>query len=175
VLSTNIGQRAILACTPAGNVLWELALIDDATIDLLKGLGGVAAIAISHPHYYTTMVEWSRAFGGVPIHLHEADRQWVMRADPAVQSWGDTKPIAPGLVLGFGWEATSTHRPALGGLEGRSRRTALGRLCRRGDCQRHFELLRDRPGGMGRLPDFRLHRRGLADLDYPGRTASLRT
>jgi hypothetical protein len=65
-----IGQRAILAHTPAGNVLWDcLALIDDATLDLLKGLGGVAAIAISHPHYYTTMVEWSRALGGVPIHL----------------------------------------------------------------------------------------------------------
>src|SRR5215831_12960702 len=61
-----IGQRAILARTPAGNVLWEcLALIDDATVDLLNGLGGVKAIAISHPHYYTTMVEWSRALGGV--------------------------------------------------------------------------------------------------------------
>jgi hypothetical protein len=96
-----IGQRAILARTPAGNVLWDcLALIDDATVDLLKGLGGVAAIAISHPHYYTTMVEWSRALGAVPIHLHAADRQWVMRADPAVQFWeGDTKPIAPGLTL----------------------------------------------------------------------------
>ena len=96
-----IGQRAILARTPAGNVLWEcLALIDDATVDLLKGLGGVAAIAISHPHYYTTMVEWSRALGGVPIHLHAADRQWVMRPDPAVQFWeGDTKPIGPGLTL----------------------------------------------------------------------------
>ena len=35
-----IGQRAILARTPAGNVLWDcLALIDDATVDLLKGLG----------------------------------------------------------------------------------------------------------------------------------------
>ena len=96
-----IGQRAILARTPAGNVLWEcLALIDDATVDLLKGLGGVAAIAISHPHYYTTMVEWSRALGGVPIYLHAADRQWVMRADPAVHFWeGDTKPIGPGLAL----------------------------------------------------------------------------
>jgi hypothetical protein len=96
-----IGQRAILAHTPAGNVLWDcIALIDDATIDLLKGLGGVAAIAISHPHYYTTMVEWSRALGGVPIHLHAADRQWVMRADPAVQFWeGDTKTILPGLTL----------------------------------------------------------------------------
>jgi len=36
-----IGQRAILVRTPAGNVLWDcLALIDDATVDLLKGLGG---------------------------------------------------------------------------------------------------------------------------------------
>jgi glyoxylase-like metal-dependent hydrolase (beta-lactamase superfamily II) len=96
-----IGQRAILARTSVGNVLWEcLALIDDATVDVLNGLGGVKAIAISHPHYYTTMVEWSRALGGVPIHVHAADRQWVMRADHAVQFWeGDTKPIGPGLTL----------------------------------------------------------------------------
>jgi hypothetical protein len=96
-----IGQRAIVACTSAGNVLWDcIALIDDATVDLLKGLGGVAAIAISHPHYYTTMVEWSRALGGVPILLHAADRQWVMRPDPALQFWeGDTRPIGPGLTL----------------------------------------------------------------------------
>ena len=96
-----IGQREILARTPVGNVLWDcIALIDDATVDLIKGLGGVAAIAISHPHYYTTMVEWSRALGGVPIHLHAADRQWVMRADDAVQFWeGDSKTIGPGLTL----------------------------------------------------------------------------
>src|SRR5262249_39568360 len=95
-----IGQRVILARTPAGNVLWEcIALVDDATVDVLNGLGGVKAIAISHPHYYTTMVEWSRALGGVPIYLHAADREWVMRADPAVQFWdGDTKPIGPGVT-----------------------------------------------------------------------------
>jgi hypothetical protein len=96
-----IGQRAILARTPGGNVLWDcIALIDDATIDFINGAGGVAAIAISHPHYYTTMVEWSRALGDVPIHLHAADRQWVMRADPAVQFWdGDSKTVAPGITL----------------------------------------------------------------------------
>ena len=32
----------------------------------------------------------------------------------------------------------------------------------------------DRPGGMDRLSDFRLHRRGLAYLDRPDGTASLR-
>jgi hypothetical protein len=69
-----IGQRAILARTPTGNVLWDcIALIDEATVDLLQGLGGVTAIAISHPHYCTTMVEWSRALGGV----HTCTRQIV--------------------------------------------------------------------------------------------------
>jgi glyoxylase-like metal-dependent hydrolase (beta-lactamase superfamily II) len=96
-----IGQRAFLARTPAGNVLWEcLALVDDATIDVLKGLGGVTAIAISHPHFYTSMAEWSRALGGVPIYVHAADRQWVTRPDPAIHFWeGDTKSISPGVTL----------------------------------------------------------------------------
>ncbi|MBR0658042.1 MBL fold metallo-hydrolase [Neoroseomonas oryzicola] len=96
-----IGQRAFLARTPAGNVLWEcIALVDDATVEVIKGLGGVTAIAISHPHYYTTMVEWSRALGGVPIHLHAADREWVMRPDAAVQFWdGDAKSLGPDLTL----------------------------------------------------------------------------
>jgi hypothetical protein len=96
-----INQRAILAQTPGGNVLWDcIALIDDATVDLVNGMGGVAAIAISHPHFYTTMVEWSRALGNVPIYLHAADREWVMRPDSAVQFWdGDAKGIAPGVTL----------------------------------------------------------------------------
>lgn len=96
-----INQRAFIAQTPAGNVLWDcIALVDDATIDLVKGFGGVVAIAISHPHYYTTMLEWSRALGGVPIYLHAADREWVIRGGDAVQFWdGDTKPIGPGVTL----------------------------------------------------------------------------
>ena len=75
-----IGQRAQLLRTPHGNILWDcIALIDRATIEMINAMGGIKAIAISHPHYYTTMVEWSEAFGGVPIHLHEADRKWIMR------------------------------------------------------------------------------------------------
>ena len=87
-----IGQRALLVRTPQGNLLWDcIALLDAATISIVKALGGLIGIAISHPHYYTTMVEWSRAFGGVPIHLHAGDKQWIMRPDPAVKLWdGDT-------------------------------------------------------------------------------------
>jgi glyoxylase-like metal-dependent hydrolase (beta-lactamase superfamily II) len=96
-----IGQRALLVQSPAGNVLWDcIALIDQATVDLLAGLGGVDAIAISHPHYYTTMVEWSAAFGNAPIYLHEADRRWVQRHAGSIELWsGETKDIGRGLTL----------------------------------------------------------------------------
>jgi hypothetical protein len=96
-----IGQRALLIRTPAGNVLWDcIAMLDAATITLIKSLGGLAAIAISHPHFYTTMVEWSRAFGDVPVYLHGADKDWVKRPDAAIRHWdGDTRTILPGVTL----------------------------------------------------------------------------
>lgn len=96
-----IGQRALLVKTPEGNILWDcITLLDEATIEIVKGLGGIAGIAISHPHYYTTMADWSQAFGGAPIYLHEDDRQWVTRPDASIQFWsGDTKPVASGLTL----------------------------------------------------------------------------
>jgi hypothetical protein len=95
-----IGQRALLVRTDGGNVLWDcISLLDDATVTVIKGLGGLAAIAISHPHFYTTMVDWSRAFD-CPIHLHAADRRWVMRPDPAIKFWeGDTLALIPGITL----------------------------------------------------------------------------
>ena len=43
-----------------GNVLWEcVTLLDDATAEAVEALGGLAAIAISHPHYYASMVAWA--------------------------------------------------------------------------------------------------------------------
>jgi hypothetical protein len=81
----SIGQRALFVRTGQGNVLWDcLPLLDEAVVEMVRALGGVSAIAISHPHYYASMVEWNRAFGGVPIYLHAADRQWVMRPDKAI-------------------------------------------------------------------------------------------
>ena len=96
-----IGQRAILIRTPHGNVLWDcIAMLDAATVSQIGALGGLAAIAISHPHFYTTMAEWSRAFGDVPIHLHAADRAWVMRPTPAVRFWeGETLALLPDVTL----------------------------------------------------------------------------
>jgi hypothetical protein len=96
-----IGQRALLVRHAEGNVLWDcVSLVDQAGADLIADLGGLAAIAISHPHYYGSMVEWSRAFDGVPIYIHDADARWVCRPDPAVTFWaGDTYPLADGVTL----------------------------------------------------------------------------
>jgi glyoxylase-like metal-dependent hydrolase (beta-lactamase superfamily II) len=96
-----IGQRALLVKSPGGNVLWDcISLIDEAAVRAVRDLGGIRAIAISHPHYYSSMVEWSRAFGDAPIYLHQADREWVMRPDPAIVYWeGDTRELWDGLTL----------------------------------------------------------------------------
>jgi glyoxylase-like metal-dependent hydrolase (beta-lactamase superfamily II) len=86
--SFSIGQRALLVPAAGGNILWDCsALIDEAIIGEIKARGGLAAIAISHCHYYTTMVEWSDAFGGVPIYLHENNRKWVPRGSDAIVYW----------------------------------------------------------------------------------------
>jgi hypothetical protein len=96
-----IGQRALFLRTPRGNVLWDcIPLLDEAVVEAIKAMGGVSGIAISHPHYYSSMVEWSRAFGGVPIYLHADDRPWVMRPDMAIVFWeGETKTLGEGLTL----------------------------------------------------------------------------
>ncbi len=96
-----IGQRAFLLRTGEGNFLWDcIALLDDATVELVRALGGLRGIAISHPHYYTTMLEWSAAFANAPIYLHAADQEWVMRRENAIEFWnGETKTLAPGVTL----------------------------------------------------------------------------
>lgn len=95
-----IGQRAFLLRTPHGNILWDcIALLDRATEQIVRALGGIAQIAISHPHYYTTMQDWAQAFDA-PVRLHANDRDWVMRSDAHLDFWsGDARGIAPGVTL----------------------------------------------------------------------------
>ena len=142
-----IAQRALLLRTPAGNILWDcISFIDDATVEIVRSLGGIAAIAISHPHYYSSMVEWSHAFGGAPIHLHAADRQWVMRPDPAVTFWdGETQGTrsrrhAAPLRRPF----RRRHGAALGARRRRQGRAAVGRH-RAGAARQEVSFMRSYP------------------------------
>ena len=98
-----IGQRALLLQSPGGNLLWDcITLLDDHTIAEVNSRGGIRAIAISHPHFYSSMIEWAERFDA-QIFLHAADREWVMRSADAgsrIQFWeGTTLSLWDGLTL----------------------------------------------------------------------------
>ncbi|WP_240361749.1 hypothetical protein [Streptomyces sp. MBT27] len=81
-------------------MLWDcVGYLDDDLATRVQELGGISAIAISHPHFYGAMTEWARAFDA-PVYIHEADREWVGRTVPLIEYWtGDTRQIAPGMTL----------------------------------------------------------------------------
>ena len=116
-----IGQRALLVRTPNGNVLWDcISLLDDAARDRITELGGIAAIAMSHPHFYGVNVEFADAFGA-RIFIPRADQQWVQRPSARVELFDDEVEPVPGLTLarigGHFDGAAVLHWPA--GSEGR--------------------------------------------------------
>ena len=96
-----IGERALYIARPGGGVLWDCTpLVTGEAVDRINAMGGLRAIAISHPHFFTGMVDWSAAFGGVPIHLHADHAEFVMRADPAISYWsGENLNLGGGITL----------------------------------------------------------------------------
>ena len=95
-----IGQRALLLQSRGGNLLWDcVSLLDDETVAEVSARGSIRAIAISHPHFYSSMIEWGDRFDA-QIFLHAKDRQWVMRQSPRIQFWeGTTFPLWDELTL----------------------------------------------------------------------------
>lgn len=96
-----IGQRALLVPDGDGCVMWDcIPLATDEAVQYVAALGGLKAIAISHPHYYGALADWSDAFGGVPVYLHADDRAFVTRPHPAIVHWtGDTHRISDDVLL----------------------------------------------------------------------------
>ena len=96
-----IGQRALLLRTLGGNILWDcISFLNDATVTIIAALGGLQAIACSHPHFIASAVEWSHAFNGVPVHVHARDRKYIPRLDAVINVWeADRLGLAEGMTL----------------------------------------------------------------------------
>ncbi|MCM3005038.1 MBL fold metallo-hydrolase [Priestia koreensis] len=87
------GQRALLLKTEHGNILWDcISYMDQEIIGMIKAEGGIDAIAISHPHYYGSMVEWAEKFD-CPIYLHADDAAFVMRESDRITFWEGNRHV----------------------------------------------------------------------------------
>ncbi|MFD4402563.1 hydrolase [Nocardia sp. NPDC058499] len=95
-----IGHRSFLVQTAHGNLLWDPpAYLDDQVVGMVRELGGVAAIATSHPHMFAAQISWSHAFGHVSVLVNEDDQEWIPRTDPVIRYWkGQVEPL-PGIEL----------------------------------------------------------------------------
>ncbi len=117
-----IGQRMILVRTDSGNFLWDsITYVDDATVEAIREMGGVQGISVSHPHFYSSVVEWSHAFDDAPIYMPETDREYFVRPDPAVRWYSGKVDLWPGLTLiqcGGHFEGSSVLHWA-GGADGK--------------------------------------------------------
>jgi hypothetical protein len=112
-----IGQRALVV----ERLVWDcVSLLSEAAAGRIAPAGGIDAIAISHPHFYTAMVEWAERLDARVL-LHEADREWIMRPSPRIELWsGERLAVSDGLSL-IGSVGTS-----------RAGRCACGRRARAG-------------------------------------------
>ena len=96
-----IAQRALLVPEADGCVMWDcVPMVRSEAIDYVRSLGGLKAIAVSHPHYYGAVADWSEAFGDVPVYLHGDDRAFVTRPHRSIVPWtGDINRISDDIVL----------------------------------------------------------------------------
>ncbi|WP_113927103.1 MBL fold metallo-hydrolase [Bacillus sp. P14.5] len=95
-----IGQTAYLVVDNGSNILWDcITFLDDETIQFINSIGGIDAIALSHPHYYSRQVDWARTFNA-PIYIHQDDQEWIMEPSELIHFWdGEEKELSKGLKL----------------------------------------------------------------------------
>jgi hypothetical protein len=138
-----IGLRALFLQSNGGNLLWGcITLLDGQTAAELNARGGICAIAISHPHYYTTMVDWAERFDA-QIFLHTADREWGDAQESAHPILGRNSAFV------VGWSDADQLRPTFRWRRG----VALASRCKR---QRRIAHRRHHPS-RARSPLCELH------------------
>ena len=95
-----IGQTAFLIQNQGFNMLWDcITYLDEKTIEKIDNLGGIQAIALSHPHYYSTQVEWAETFNA-PIYIHEDDKEWIVQQSDKIKFWsGESLELTNGITL----------------------------------------------------------------------------
>ncbi|WVW81997.1 hypothetical protein I302_104002 [Kwoniella bestiolae CBS 10118] len=100
-----INQTPILIETAEGSYIWDCsAFISLPLIGHLSKLKKpLKGIAISHPHFFSTSLTWSRALK-VPLYVCEDDKEWYQRLsdskdDDQVIWWKDEQELGRGVKV----------------------------------------------------------------------------
>lgn len=97
--AVGIGQRALLVQTPGGNLLWDpLGTLTDAAVAQVRELGGLAAVAASHPHMFGVQCAWADALDARVL-VNERDASWIQRRHPRIELWDGEVSLLPGVRL----------------------------------------------------------------------------
>ncbi len=84
--------------TAIGNVSFEAApFYDEASLDRIAAIGGLKAIAASHPHGYGALWQLQRRFD-CPLLIQKLDLPWT-KAFRVTHPYDETCTVAPGLTL----------------------------------------------------------------------------
>ncbi|WWC58309.1 uncharacterized protein I303_100849 [Kwoniella dejecticola CBS 10117] len=100
-----INQTPTLIETANGSYIWDCAALISLPLigHLSKLKTPLKGIAISHPHFFSTSLTWSRALK-VPLYLCEDDQEWYQRSgdigkDDAVVWWKGEQELGPGVKV----------------------------------------------------------------------------
>ena len=94
-----IGQRAFLILSENGNILWDcIPLLDEETEAFITSKGGLRAIVVSHPHYYSNVGEWAETFH-CPVFIHKKDEEWAPEFQDLILWKGEEKALWDGIKI----------------------------------------------------------------------------
>ncbi len=79
----------LLVRTAGGNVLWTAPRpFDDAAKQRIAQVGGIDAIAMSHPHFYGAHIDIADAFDARVL-IPRADQRWIQRPSSRIEFFDD--------------------------------------------------------------------------------------
>ena len=83
-------------------MLWDcITVLDDDTRAHIRSLGGIRAIAVSHPHFYTRMADWAEEFDAI-VYVHAADKQFIVTPSERISYWTGTGADAVSITRAIG-------------------------------------------------------------------------
>ena len=90
VITWEVSSPPVPVLAGEGNILCDcITVLDGDTRARIRSLGGIKAIAVSHPLFYKRMADWAQEFGAT-MYVHAADKRFVVQPSEHISFWTGT-------------------------------------------------------------------------------------